>query len=151
FNLYNSTAGARYWGLLSTGTSNGEGTGKLVVGTGTAPPHNSTHGMTFDPGGKLGIGPTEPGVSLSFSGLLGDKISLWGQLGNNFGFGIQGSLLQMHTDDNSSDIAFGYGSSSAFTETMRIKGNGNVGIGTTTPGAKLHVAGGGVMLDGANT
>jgi len=32
--------------------------------------------------------------------------------------------LQIHTDISASDIAFGYGSSASFFETMRIKGNG---------------------------
>src|SRR5215831_921500 len=38
--------------------------------------------------------------------------------------GIQSSLLQIHTNSPASDIAFGYGSSGAFNETMRVKGTG---------------------------
>ncbi len=91
-------------------------------------------------GGNVGIGTATPGVPLTFASTLGDKISLWGS-GNTFGFGIQGSLFQIHTLASVDDIAFGYGSSAAMTETMRVKGNGNVGIGTNSPGAKLDVNG----------
>lgn len=82
--------------------------------------------------------------------VVGDKISLWGQFGNSSGFGFQTNLLQIHSDAATSDIGFGYGSSAAMTETMRIKGNGNVGIGTNNPTAKLEVNGG-VKITGSNT
>src|SRR5205085_11564575 len=66
------------------------------------------------------------------------KISLWGSSGNHYGIGIQSLLMQIHTDISTADIAFGFGSSSFFTENMRIRGNGNVGIGRI-PAVKLHV------------
>ena len=90
--------------------------------------------------GNIGIGISNPGFLLNFPNATGDKISLWGNSGNHFGFGIQTSLLQIHTDNNLGDIAFGYGSSTSFTETMRIKGNGKVGIGTSTPAYPLNFA-----------
>lgn len=78
------------------------------------------------PGGKVGIGTPTPGFLLSFPNAVGDKISLWGSSGAHYGFGIQGSLLQVHTDGAGSDIAFGYGSSSLFTERFRFKGTGAI-------------------------
>jgi len=93
--------------------------------------------------GNVGIGTLGTAFPLTLgNNTLGDKISLYGQTGNTYGFGIQGGLLQIHTDIASSDVAFGYGSSAAMTETMRIKGNGNVGIGVNNPTAKLTVNGG---------
>jgi hypothetical protein len=89
--------------------------------------------------GNVGIGTPAPNFPLSFPSTVGDKIALWGASGNTYGFGVQGGILQIHTDTNASDVAFGYGSSAAMTETVRIKGNGNVGIGNSSPTAKLNV------------
>jgi hypothetical protein len=89
-------------------------------------------------GGNIGLGTTTPNFPLSFTNVLGDKISLWdGGNGTSFGFGITNSQMQIHSDDTNSDIVFGSGSSTHLIETMRIKGNGNVGIGTSTPNFPL--------------
>ncbi len=94
--------------------------------------------MIINGNGNVGIGEGNPGFPLNFSSNLGDKISLWGNGPNHYGFGIQGGLLQMHTATATDGIAFGYGSSNSFTENMRILGNGNVGIGTTVPNGYGH-------------
>ena len=97
--------------------------------------------------GNVGIGQSNPGFPLNFANTTGNKIALYGNSGNHYGLGIQGSLLQIYTSGQSADVAFGYGHSGNFTETMRVRGNGNVGIGTSTPGAKLHVSGGYAMIE----
>ena len=99
---------------------------------------------------NLGIGDLTPQFPLSFSQSLGDKISLWSNSTNSYGFGIQGSLLQIHTDVPAADIAFGYGSSAIFNEAMRIKGTGNVGIGTVNPATRLHVTDSSVLFSSPN-
>ena len=64
---------------------------------------------------------------------LGDKISLYDSPYGSYGFGVQSYQLQIHTDTSSADIVFGSGSGATLpTETMRIKGNGTVGIGTAS-------------------
>src|SRR2546423_10623669 len=88
-----------------------------------------TERMRIKGNGNVGIGTSAPFSPLTFNNILGEKISLYGSTGNNYGFGIQGGTLQIHSDAVGADIAFGYGSSSGFTEVMRMKGNGNVGIG----------------------
>lgn len=91
--------------------------------------------------GKIGIGTAAPAFPLSFAATLGDKIALWGDQGPNYGIGVQSGVLQLHTDIAASDIVFGYGTSGTFTERLRVKGTGNVGVGTSTPASKLTVAG----------
>ena len=89
--------------------------------------------------GNVGIGTYSPSYPLSFASAIGDKISLFGGPGNHYGLGIQSYQMQIHSDTSLADIVFGYGQSSNLTETMRIKGSGNVGIGTNNPQGKLDV------------
>lgn len=93
--------------------------------------------------GNLGISSLTPQYPLTFQSVLGDKISLYGggaaPNADHYGLGIQGSLMQLFTPGSTSDIVFGYGRSAAFTERMRIKGNGDVGIGTWQPTHRLEI------------
>lgn len=77
---------------------------------------------------NVGIGTSLPGFPLNFSNSLGDKISLYGNTGNHYGLGVQGGLLQIHSDAANASIAFGYGSSSTFLERMRILNAGTDGM-----------------------
>jgi hypothetical protein len=88
---------------------------------------------------NVGIGHTSPGYPLTFAQTTGDKISLYNDATSSYGFGIQGALLQIHTNVSGADIAFGYGNSASFSELMRIKGTGFVGIGTSGPTYKLDI------------
>ncbi|MEP7109264.1 MAG: hypothetical protein ABI760_14820 [Ferruginibacter sp.] len=98
--------------------------------------------MVIDNAGNVGIGNTSPKFPISFNGSLGDKISLWTDgSATHYGFGIQSGLLQVFTKTSNDDIVFGYGSSNLFAEQMRIRGNGNVGIGISDPGVKLDIGG----------
>jgi hypothetical protein len=88
--------------------------------------------------GNVGIG-VLPAYPLNFGSTIGDKISLYGTTADHYGLGIQDFKLQIHTVSSSSDIVFGYGRSASLTETMRIKGNGQVGIGTSVPAASAAI------------
>jgi len=92
--------------------------------------HGANYSIT---GGNVGIGNISPAYPLSFDSTFGDKLSLQGAAGLYYGFGVMSGQLQIHTDASTSDVLFGYGTSGNFVETMRIKGNGVVGIGTKTP------------------
>lgn len=98
---------------------------------------------------NVGINQPNPLVPLHFANAAGNKISFFNSGSNHYGFGTQASLLQMFTPTSGDDIAFGYGNSTAFTENVRIKGNGNVGIGLTNPEQALSIKGG-MVIDQTN-
>ena len=83
--------------------------------------------------GHVGIGTTSPNYQLSFANDFGDKISLWGASGPNYGFGVQSYALQIHSGEKLADVVFGYGSSTNLTETFRIKGTGDIKVAGTNP------------------
>lgn len=84
-------------------------------------------GNTTIQGGPLKID------SLDLGSRLGNRIALYGGLGNSskYGFGVQNSLLQVYSDIPGSSIAFGYGNSYSFTERARIVNQGEFGMSLT--------------------
>lgn len=139
-NSYASIAFGKYNDTTSASSISWINTDPLfILGNGTANNARS-NAFTVLKNGNVGIGISSPGFQLTFPNAIGDKISLWGNSGSHYGFGIQGGALQIHADVVGSDIVFGYGSSASLTETMRIKGSGKVGIGTNAPAYKLDVA-----------
>ena len=121
--------------------------GYLIKGNGTSAVSAS---VVYDTGTNVGIGETAPGSALQVNGNI--------RVSNGTGFVTANSLVRsiqtMSGSANqfvSSNIDF---YTAAFTdngqiafstggaEAMRINGSSNVGIGTTSPGAKLDVNGG---------
>ncbi len=104
---------------------------------------------------NVGIGTVNPRFPLSLNTTSGDKISLYDDgnpAGIHFGLGVySGGLFQLYAATINDDIAFGIGNSSSFTERMRIKGNGNIGINTSNPVARLHIADSNVVFTGPVT
>ena len=83
--------------------------------------------MIVTAGGNVGIGTTTPNFPLHFPNVMGDKITLWGADPNShYGLGIQGNTLQIYNDVASTRVAFGWGGSNNFHETMRIQGDGTL-------------------------
>lgn len=78
---------------------------------------------------NVGIGTTLPTGPLSFANIIGNKLVLSGD-GSlaHYGIGIQNSSFQIYGDAATSNILFGYGSSAAFNERMRIINSGGDGL-----------------------
>jgi hypothetical protein len=132
-------------------TTNTSGGANLIFKT------SLTERLRIDSGGNVGIGTTSPVA----------KLDVRGDLNLNYGTGISfgdgtaaakyaiintyttDDVLQLQAAGASNGIITFHagGASSLRTERMRITSNGNVGIGTSSPGAKLHVAGEGIFDD----
>lgn len=130
--------------IRSTGVSTN--TARLGFYTGAqASADEMSERLTISDNGRIGIGTVTPQYPLTFSSALGDKISFWGGTSNatsgHYGIGIASSAFQIYTAGAPDDIVFGHGRSGAFVENVRMKGNGNVGIGTNNPTSRLTVFG----------
>lgn len=116
--------------------------------------NNNIERMTILPAGNVGIGIPTPASPLSFPNLLGKKISFWSNgPSNDFGIGIQSGVMQLYTAGQDR-ISFGWGSSNAFSETMRYAtGSGQLMVGTSFAAGRLHLAlnNENLRLTGSNT
>ena len=101
------------------------------VGIGTVSPTNKLQVVGITRSDTIAIGTSTPRSPLSFGALTGQKITLWDDgnvSGNNYGIGVQGSVLQLHTYSSIDDVSFGYGKSTSMTERMRIVNSGGTGL-----------------------
>ena len=165
-NLKSTAADGRQWMLMSGGTSHG-GAGVFNIRDGTS----GNNRLTIDSSGNVGIGTTSPSTKLhlyesgaadvlfrltSVNGTYDPLIQFTGQ-GNDItaeGFEIwydndvgdvhlsttypnDGATIHFHTRTGASK--------STSNERLTILGNGNVGIGVTTPQRKLDVFGSGIL------
>jgi Head domain of trimeric autotransporter adhesin len=124
------------------------------VGIGTLTPTNKLQviGAVSADTLLLGNGANVPILQFK-SSATGRKISLWPPTANDDhvfdGFGLEPQFMRYQIYSTTVDHAFFAGTSSTTSnELMRIKGNGNVGIGTTAPVARLHIADSNVLFSG---
>jgi len=117
---------------------------------------NSNIRVSIEQAGNVGIGTTSPDEKLHIAGnlkVVGDAPEVTVRRDNNAdnstiqfqgSGGVVGAYVKFLADETgaggtNNDLAIGTGASVA--ERMRIRGDGNIGIGTTSPSSVLSVAG----------
>src|SRR3989344_5451507 len=108
--------------------------------------NNGAYPVTFQTTGNVGIGTTSPSYKLDIQG-SGTVASFNGPIIVGTPTSASHSATKSYVDS----VIGGGGASGSFT-TLTVTGStylatssGNVGIGTTSPGAKLHVSGGAII------
>jgi hypothetical protein len=110
----------------------------------------TNYALALNPnGGNVGIGTTTPSTKLVVTGGVTNSIAtISAYIGTNnaIAIGDDGTNAVLAVSNSSTDMVFLKRVAGVYSEAMRIKSGGNVGIGTTTPGVKLEVNGGGAAV-----
>lgn len=144
FSVQAKAKGSASFGIYNNITDNPNATSEAAtdrifqIGNGSGNLSRS-NALTILRNGNIGLaGVLTPAKPLSFASTLGEKILLFTGGSGEVGVGVYNNEFRIHTDYNGADITFGHSNNSnVFTETMRIKGTGFVGIGNTNPARPL--------------
>ncbi|WP_400192364.1 tail fiber domain-containing protein [Hymenobacter sp. B81] len=125
-----------------TATQNLNLADKLLVGNG------GSSGLGISNAGNVGLGAGTANTRLSISPSTTEpKITLYdsGSSTAHYGLGITANQFNYHVSGTSASHVFyaggKNGAAAGVTELLRIGGNGRVGVGLSSPSAKLHVSG----------
>ncbi len=135
-NVDGSLSGSGLWSVSTTDVYRSSGS----VGIGTDSPDSKFHVLNS---GTAGVSNVSSLAAFQNDGTTGSDaiISLIsgisGQAGLIMGDSNNGSVGRLFYDNSDNSMQF----LTAFTERMRINSDGNVGIGTTSPSATLHLIG----------
>ena len=120
----------------SSGTQKGRIWSKPAAGAGLCfSSGDNTPDITIDAVGNVGIGTTSPNRTLTIANLIGANYMNIkdGTREILMGVDVDGGIISVMLNH---DLSFRTGNN----EKMRISASGNVGIGTTIPGAKLDIS-----------
>jgi hypothetical protein len=133
--ITNSAAGGDDYRIWPTATINGEGAGKLIFS------NNGGNVLTLTSTGNVGIGQTSPGLKFEVVGASSNWSSRFSSNNGADAYFAHGGGYGAYINAGSSASSSTYilelisnGSTRMF-----VRGDGNVGIGTTSPDARLHV------------
>ena len=131
--LYSQVGAGHRWSVAPAGTA-----GSVIP---------FTQAMTLDASGNLLVGTTSAEGRIVANGRL--QVGALGQTNNSFGLAIcpvtaADAVYNLASINNSLIISTGSNVNQTLNvEVMRIDPSGNLGLGTTTPGTKLHISGSG--------
>jgi len=145
------THGTTYFGandksyqLVSNSLGTGEADFAIQYWNGTS--YNER--MRVTSAGNVGIGITSPSEKLHVAGSIKASGGLYsdnGALAGNIGLGQVTSITSSF--GSYANLQFTMHNGGGFSDIMKLQGNGNVGIGTTSPADKLHVEGNVTLSD----